>query len=112
MRPQERSRTTLRYTSDSVFNIFANRYKTVFSRFRIISVLYFQIHPSEHILGRVKNTCESQKKTLRIIDLQYADYSTAICEWIICDSHAFLGFNKHFDSYDAPYYAAIGVCEM
>ena len=44
-----------------------------------------------HILRRVKNTCESQKKTLRITDLQYANYSTAICEEIICDSHAFSG---------------------
>ena len=32
------------------------------------------------------------EKTLRIIDLQYANYSTAICEGIICDSHAFLEF--------------------
>lgn len=72
-------------------NIFTNRYKTVFPHFLHRICIIFLIHPSVHILRRVKNTCESQKKTLRIIDLQYANYSTAICEEIICDSHAFSG---------------------
>ena len=53
----------------------------------------FKYRPQSHSEASEKHM-RIAEKTLRITDLQYANYSTAICEGIICDSHAFLGFNK------------------
>jgi len=57
-----------------------------------VSCMYniFKYCPQSHSEASEKHMRIAEKK-LRITDLQYANYSTAICEEIICDSHAFSG---------------------
>ena len=62
---------------------------------------------------------KASEKHMRIAEKNIKNNRHAICELQHRDMRrdnmrfaCFLGFNKHFDSYDAPYYAAIGVCEM